>query len=234
MDALIEILASKAPGLTAEQQLEPMHALWLRAAEAEHRSVTSATEVTTADASKAILLFDIERYSDRDDVEQAYLRRVLYEAADHILTTAGISETQRRRADRGDSVMELIDASASITTLLRALLTEMPKRLLAFNRVASSSAQVRMRVVLATGHVTIDEHDGWVGSDLNHACRLLDAQFLRDALREHTKDFALCISDSVYQGTVRQGHPLIPSESFQRVRFDSKEGEMTAWLASPA
>ncbi|MGV9917034.1 hypothetical protein ACWDUK_07375 [Streptomyces cellulosae] len=87
VDALIEILASKAPGLTSEQQLEPIHALWLRAAEAEHRSVRPTAQVTMADANKAILLFDIERYADRDDVEQAYLRRTLYETADHILTS---------------------------------------------------------------------------------------------------------------------------------------------------
>ncbi len=234
VDALLEILASKAPGLTAEQQLEPMHALWLRAAEAEQSPVKSAAEGMVADVQRSILLFDIEHFSDRDDVEQAYQRRMLYEIADHVLVAAGITEAQRRRADRGDSVMELIDASASLTELLRALITEMPRQLLAVNRAASSSVQIRMRGVLATGRVTIDEHDGWLGSDLNRACRLLDAEFLRNALQEGTNNIALCISDSVYQGTVRHGHPLIPPESFHRVTFDSKEGQMTAWLTSPS
>ena len=36
----------------------------------------------------------------------------------------------------------------------------------------------------------MDGHDGWVGSDLNHACRLLDAELLRAALRERPDDFA--------------------------------------------
>ena len=110
--------------------------------------------------------------------------------------------------------MELIDANASVTALLRALLSEVPAQLRAVNRLASSSAQIRLRGVVATGYVAVDEHDGWVGSDLNHACRLLDAELLREALRERTDDFALCVSESVHDGIVRHDHPGIPADDF--------------------
>ncbi|MGW7529698.1 hypothetical protein [Streptomyces sp. NPDC054783] len=233
VDALIEILASKAPGLTVEQQLGPVHALWLRAAEAEQRPVARPTQNTTVAENRTILLFDIEHFSDRDDVEQAYLRRALYDIADRMLAAAGIDETRRQREDRGDSVMEIIDPSASALMLLQVLLSEMPHQLRAINRMASSSAQFKLRGVLATGHVALNEHNGWVGSDLNHACRLLDAQFLRDALREPDNDFALCLSDSMYQGTVRHGHLGIPPASFHRVAVNGKDGQVTAWLTTP-
>lgn len=187
----------------------------------------------TDPVSRTILLLDIEKYSDRDDIEQAYLRRMLYDIADRTLESAGIDERLRLRADRGDSVMELIDANASVTTLLRALLTEVPAQLHAVNRMASSSAQIRLRGVVATGYVAVDEHDGWVGSDLNHACRLLDAQLLRAALRERTNDFALCVSESVHTGIVRHDHPGIPSQDFQAVTVDSKNGPLRAWLHGP-
>ncbi|MET8449879.1 hypothetical protein [Streptomyces sp. NPDC005209] len=182
--------------------------------------------------SRTILLLDIERYSDRDDVEQAYLRRMLYDITDRALETAGIDETLRLRADRGDSVMELIDANASVPALLRALLTEVPAQLRAVNRMASSSAQIRLRAVVASGYVAIDPH-GWVGSDLNHACRLLDAKLLRAALRERPDDFALCVSDGVYGGIVRHDHTGIPAAEFHRVSVDSKNGPLTAWLHGP-
>lgn len=234
VDALIEILASRAPGVTAEQQLEPMHTLWMRAAAAEQLPATPLAPVTRNPASRTILLLDIEQYGGRDDVEQHYLRRTLYGIADRILAVAGIDETQRQRADRGDSVMELVAAEASSVGLLRALLTEAPVQLRAVNRLASSSAQIRLRTVLATGDVAVDELDGWVGSGLNHACRLLDAEFLRAALRERDDDFALCVSDSVYHGTVRHGHPGVPPEGFHQVTFDTKNGRSTAWLAGPA
>ncbi|MGW0730958.1 hypothetical protein [Streptomyces sp. NPDC002851] len=183
--------------------------------------------------SRTILLLDIEKYSDRDDVEQAYLRRMLYDLTDETLEAAGIDETLRLRADRGDSVMELIDANASVPALLRALLTEVPIRLRATNRMASSSAQIRLRAVLATGYVAVDGHGGWVGSQLNHACRLLDAELLRRALRQRPDDFALCVSDAVHAGIVRQGHPGIPAEEFHAITVDSKNGPLSAWLHGP-
>ncbi|MFF1700479.1 hypothetical protein [Streptomyces sp. NPDC058252] len=187
----------------------------------------------TDPVSRTILLLDIEKYSDRDDVEQAYLRRMLYDITDRALEGAGIDERLRLRADRGDSVMELIDAGASVTALLRALLTEVPAQLRAVNRMASSSAQIRLRGVVATGYVAVDDLGGWVGSDLNHACRLLDAQLLRAALRERADDFALCVSESVHAGIVRHGHPGIPAEDFHPVTVQSKNGPLRAWLHGP-
>ncbi|WP_405806751.1 hypothetical protein OG729_16350 [Streptomyces sp. NBC_00210] len=187
----------------------------------------------TDPVSRTILLLDIEKYSDRDDVEQAYLRRMLYGITDSALEAAGVDETLRLRADRGDSVMELIDANASVTALLRALLSEVPAQLRAVNRMASSSAQIRLRGVVATGYVAVDGHDGWVGSDLNHACRLLDAELLRAALRERTDDFALCVSQSVHDGIVRHSHPGIPAEDFHAITVSSKNGPLKAWLHGP-
>ena len=56
----------------------------------------------TDPVSRTLLLLDIERYSDRDDVEQAYLRRMLYDITDRTLDNAGIHERLRLRADRGE------------------------------------------------------------------------------------------------------------------------------------
>ncbi|WP_121709201.1 hypothetical protein [Streptomyces sp. E5N91] len=187
----------------------------------------------TNPVNRTILLLDIERFSDRDDVEQAYLRRMLYDIADRTLQSAGIDETLRLRADRGDSVMELIDANAPVTALLRALLAEVPAQLRSVNRMASRSAQIRLRGVLASGWVAVDEREGWVGSDLNHACRLLDAPLLRAALRERPDDFALCVSDALYSGVVRHDHAGIPADAFHAVTLGSKNGPLSAWLHGP-
>jgi hypothetical protein len=177
----------------------------------------------TDPVSRTILLLDIERFSDRDDVEQAYLRRMLHDITDRTLEGAGIDETRRLRADRGDSVMELIDANAPVTALLRALLSGVPAHLCAVNRMASRSAQIRLRGVVATGYVAVDEHDGWVDSDLNHACRLLDAGLLRAALRERADDFALCVSDALYTGVIRHDHAGIPASDFHPVTGGEQE-----------
>ncbi|MEV7558119.1 hypothetical protein [Streptomyces sp. NPDC089795] len=177
-----------------------------------------------------LLLIDTERYSDRDDVQQAYLRRMLFGIVDRVLLAAGADQSLRRRADRGDAVMELIDPSVPLTDLLRALLRDAPAELRAVNRLAAGSAQIRLRAVLATGYVHIDEFDGWVSTDLNNACRLLDGDPLRAALRGAGNDFALCVSESVYTGVVRHDHLGIRADEFTSVTVPSKNGPLTAWL----
>ncbi|MER5763290.1 hypothetical protein [Streptomyces sp. NPDC002082] len=178
----------------------------------------------------SMLLVDTERFSDRDDVQQGYLRRMLYGIVDRTLLAAGIDQTQRLREDRGDAIMELIDPSVPLTTLLRTLLAQIPAELRAVNRLAADSAQIRLRAVLATGFVAIDEYDGWVGTDLNQACRLLDGNPLRDALRAATDDFALCVSESVHAGIVRHNHLGIRADAFTPVTVHSKNGPLAAWL----
>ncbi|MET9699647.1 hypothetical protein ABZY31_22370 [Streptomyces sp. NPDC006529] len=178
----------------------------------------------------SILLIDTERFSDRDDVQQTYLRRMLYGIVDRTLLAAGVDQTLRRRADRGDAITELIDSSVPLTTLLSTLLTTVPAELRSVNRLAADSAQIRLRAVLATGFVLIDEHGEGVGSDLNQAYRLLDGDPLRAALRESTDDYALCVSEPVYAGIVRHNHTGIPADRFHRVAMESKNGPLSAWL----
>ncbi|GGV57138.1 hypothetical protein GCM10010277_58830 [Streptomyces longisporoflavus] len=179
--------------------------------------------------SRTILLFDIEQFGTRDDVEQAFLRRMLYDVADGTLAAADVSETARLRADRGDSVVELIDANVPVSGLLKALLTETPMLLNSKNRLMAGSTRMRLRIVLAAGYVAVDEK-GWIGGDLNHAFRLLDAEPLREALRTAADSSVLCVSDTLYQGVVRHGHHGVRPEEFHKVAVETKEGPSTAWL----
>ncbi|MFI1413050.1 hypothetical protein ACH4Y0_24490 [Streptomyces sp. NPDC020707] len=179
---------------------------------------------------RTILLFDIEQYGSRDDVEQAFLRRVLYDVADATLAAAAVEETARLRADRGDSVMELIDTRVPVPVLVKSLLAETPALLHNKNRLIASSAQMRLRIVLSSGYVAVDELDGWVGSDLNHAVRLLNSDPLRDALKQRDGDSVLCVSDGIYGGVVRHGPLGVRPDDFHRITVDTKEGPTVAWL----
>ncbi|MHB9759417.1 hypothetical protein ACYBSK_33980 [Streptomyces sp. BYX5S] len=183
---------------------------------------------------RTILLFDIEQYGARDDVEQAFLRRLLYEVVDSTLLAAAVDETARLRADRGDSVMELIDAHASVPVLVKTLLAETPAQLHSKNRLIASSAQMRLRIVLSSGYVAVDGLDGWVGSDLNHAVRLLNSDPLRNALKEREDESVLCVSDAIYQGVVRHSPLGVRPADFHRITVDTKEGPTVAWLHGSA
>jgi hypothetical protein len=179
---------------------------------------------------RTILLFDIEQYGSRDDVEQGFLRRVLYDVVDATLLDATVDETARLRADRGDSVMELIDTTVPVPALIKTLLTETPALLHNKNRLLADSARMRLRIVLSSGYVAVDDLDGWVGSDLNHAVRLLNSDPLREALKEAEADCVLSVSEGVYQGVVRHGPLGVRPEEFHRVTVETKEGPTVAWV----
>ncbi|MEV7981149.1 hypothetical protein [Streptomyces sp. NPDC086519] len=179
---------------------------------------------------RTILLFDIEQYGSRDDVEQPFLRRLLYEVVDSTLIDASVDDTAHLRADRGDSVMELIDTQVSVPALVKTLLTETPALLHNKNRLIASGTQMRLRIVLSSGYVAIDELDGWVGSDLNHAVRLLNSDPLRDALKGRDDDSVLCVSNGIYDGVVRHGPLGVRPGDFHRITVETKEGPTVAWL----
>nr|WSZ14589.1 hypothetical protein OH837_15270 [Streptomyces canus] len=229
VDALIEILASRAPGLTPEQQLRPIYDCWVRAAEADGLPIAQPVR-------QMILLADIEHFSASDDMTQARLRRRLYDFFDHLMTTAKVDAGQRHHADRGDSVMELIDNSTALAPVLRALLGQAPTYFHDENQSRHGTRPTRLRIVLATAHVTIDDHGGWTGAELNAAVRLLDSHALRDALRKSSNDdAALCLSDPAYQEAVqaKQGgvSPADYRTSFEQVDVETKNGLVPAWLA---
>ncbi|MFI9261620.1 hypothetical protein ACIGT4_28530 [Streptomyces sioyaensis] len=172
---------------------------------------------------------DVEKSGSRRDTEQAVIRRMLYAVLHETLSAASIEPTEYRSEDRGDGVFVLIDPSVPKPALLRALLTTTPERLVSNNRLASEGARIRLRMVVHTGEVALDDF-GAVGSDVVHAFRLLDSSALRDVLRTTAEPSVLCVSETVYRGVVHHAHPGVRPEHFHPLTVDSKEGiALTGW-----
>ncbi|CAM5301379.1 hypothetical protein [Streptomyces narbonensis] len=185
--------------------------------------------------NRTILLIDVERFSRRDDVVQAVLRRTFNKIVDQTLEAAGVEANQQYREDRGDGLIALLSGDVAKTAILRSLLTTTPELLHEHNLLASDSAQMRMRIVLAAGEVAHDPHagttGGLVGHDLNQACRLLDADVLRSALAERGDEHCvLAVSAPVYEGVVRHGHRGVRPELFRRADVTVKDGVLAAWI----
>ncbi|GGY94777.1 hypothetical protein [Streptomyces nitrosporeus] len=185
--------------------------------------------------NRTILLLDIERFSRRDDVVQVALRRTLNAVVDRTLVAAGVEATQQYREDRGDGLIVLISGDVAKTAVLRSLLGVTPELVHDYNRLASGSAQMRLRIVLASGEVAHDPQGGTtgglVGHDLNQAFRLLDSDTLRDTLaRREAEGCVLAVSAPVYEGIVRHGHQGVRPELFRRSEVAVKDGTLSAWL----
>ncbi|MEU7312970.1 hypothetical protein [Streptomyces sp. NPDC007083] len=195
------------------------------------------TLALTEPVNRTILLLDIEDFSRRDDVAQACLRRELHNVVEDTLAEAGVERNMQYREDRGDGLIVLVSADIPKTALLRALLTSTPDVLCQYNRLASSSAQMRLRMVLAAGEVALDPKHGTVGGlvghDLNQSCRLLDADVLREALARRETDCVLGVSHSVYEGVVRHGHRGLRPEQFHHAAVAVKKDRLDLWLHGP-
>ncbi|MFE2265449.1 nucleotidyl cyclase domain-containing protein [Streptomyces griseosporeus] len=158
------------------------------------------------------------------------MRRMLYDVLHETLSVAAVEPTEYRSEDRGDGVFVLIDPTVPKPALLRALLTATPERLVSMNRLAAERARIRLRIVVHSGEVALDEF-GAVGSDLVHAFRLLDAPALREKLAVTPEPSVLCVSDAVYQGVVRHAHAGVRPEHFHPLTTGSKEGlTLTGWF----
>ncbi|MEU8962181.1 hypothetical protein AB0C89_10795 [Streptomyces sp. NPDC048491] len=180
-------------------------------------------------SNKTILLMDMEGSGRRRDSEQAVIHRMLYRVLHDTLSAAAIEPTEYRSEDRGDGVFVLIDPAVPKPALIRALLTATPEQLISTNRLAAEGARIRLRIVVHTGEVALDEF-GAVGADLVHAFRLLDAPALRKELATTPEPIVLCVSDAVYRGVVHHAHPGVRPEHFHPLTVDSKEGHtLTGW-----
>ncbi|WEB39171.1 hypothetical protein MOV08_07620 [Streptomyces yunnanensis] len=195
------------------------------------------TLVLTEPVNRTILLLDIEDFSRRDDVVQACLRRELHNVVEDTLAAAGVERNMQYREDRGDGLIVLVSADIPKTVLLRSLLTVIPDALSQYNRLASRSAQMRLRTVLAAGEVAFDPKQGTVGGlvghDLNQSCRLLDADALREALAQREADCVLGVSSPVYEGVVRHGHRGLRPEEFHHAVVSVKKDRLDLWLHGP-
>ncbi|MEH0441557.1 hypothetical protein QBA74_39790 [Streptomyces scabiei] len=235
MDALLEILASRAPSLTAEQQLEAIHALWLRAAEAEQSALTSSSPVEGGQAKGWALLLDVERFTSHSDAVQMQIRQVVHDFTDAVLASAGVDKAHRHRTDRGDSLLELIDGNFPLVPVLRSLLLQGPIQLHEANRMMPTSVIVRLRIVVAMAPFEIDSvtAQGWPSQELNDATRLLDLYSLRQAMHERTDAMVLAVTDPLYREVVKPLPAGVLPAVFDEMIVDGKSGPMVAWRTAP-
>lgn len=180
-----------------------------------------------------ILVVDIESFGTRRNPVQQHLRTELYRRVHEAMADSGISAEGLQVSDRGDGAFWLLPASVSKVDLTGRFIAALQVGLEAYAQVSSQQAAMRLRVALHAGEVGSDEH-GWLGEDLNTACRLVDLDALRETLAAGTRScLVLAISDSWYSAVVRHDYPSIDRAAFWPIRFHAKEVRQTAWVRVP-
>ncbi|MFJ3841981.1 hypothetical protein ACIPY6_41695 [Streptomyces sp. NPDC090054] len=198
---LVAELADRTPEADAVAEVKRFHALWDAAAEADsclpatdesgsaqeaalgaHHSAVTDGPAVGGYTQASLLLATFEGFSGRDDLEQAHMRRMLFDLLQGVAEAAGVDPATGGRVDLGDGVIELIDAAVPMANLLRAVLAVVPAELRTVNRLASDSAQIRLRLALVTGIVRANDITWW-RSVVDGSYRLLDSEAMRAALR---------------------------------------------------
>ncbi|MEU4805956.1 hypothetical protein [Actinosynnema sp. NPDC023587] len=174
---------------------------------------------------RSILVVDIAGFGRWSNPHQIVARDVLTTAVRDGFRAAGVRQADLGRQDRGDGMAVLIPAHVSKVDILDPVIPELISRLRRHN--ATAVPRIRIRLSLHAGEVHRDAH-GWVGSDLNTACRLVDAEPVRAGL---LGDAVLVVSDVLYRSVVRHGYRRVDPAAFSRVEVAEKEVREPAWVA---
>jgi hypothetical protein len=93
---------------------------------------------------------------------------------------------------------------------------------------------MRLRLALHAGEVERGGN-GWVGTDLNVACRLVDAATLRNTLRATPQaQLVVCVSNEWFHTVIERNPDLFDQRSYTPITVTEKELHTTAWLHIPA
>ncbi|MFB6892781.1 hypothetical protein ACFCX4_26110 [Kitasatospora sp. NPDC056327] len=181
------------------------------------------------------LVVDIEAYSGRPYRVQEKTQDRLDRALDHACRRGGIDRARCEAQDRGDGQLLLLPAGSDEAKALPGLVLGLRDALHTINRAPGTAGRLRIRAALAQGGVQRGAL-GFVAHSIETACRLLDCQETRDALRNTPDtDLALVVADDLFNDAFKPGLEGLPTEDFTRitVTVPAKRFETRAWLSTP-
>ena len=181
-----------------------------------------------------LFVVDIAGFGDpgRDDQVRRELHAALYRMLSAAFDESGVPWEECRHEDRGDGAIVAVSPMVPVARLIDPLLDHLRAALRRHNRMAAAPAQLRLRVALHAGTVYRDDH-GWVGTAVNHVCRLLDAGVVKQALAASTAELVFVASDFVYGDVIRHGPGLIDPAAYRPVEVRVKETRARAWIHVP-
>ncbi|MCN9241987.1 hypothetical protein NGF19_14500 [Streptomyces sp. RY43-2] len=181
-----------------------------------------------------IMVLDVENFSSRRDPVQRRVRAAMYRALSGAMERAGLAAADTVTEDRGDGVLMLVSPAVPPVLLAGPFVTELDTELGVHAEQSNEEHALRLRLALHQGLAAPDEH-GWSGDAVNTACRLVDAQPLRDVLSAApSARMVFAVSDEVYRGVIGHGHRGIDPAAYLPCAFTTKHGErIDSWITVP-
>jgi hypothetical protein len=169
---------------------------------------------------------------DRTRPNYVALRAGMYTSVQQAFAEARIPWADCFQQDIGDSILVLapptVPKGAFAGPLPRALVAALE----AHNAEHPPEERIMLRLALHAGEVTFDEFGGVAAPAVIHACRLLNAQQLKDALASSPCALAMIVSDWFYTDVIRHRADYAPEE-YRRFGVDVKETSGVGWIRLP-
>ena len=149
-----------------------------------------------------------------------------------VLAKQGISWNSIHHDDTGDGLRLLLPPDQPAIRALGPFVNELDAALRAHRMRANDAARLRLRVV---AHHGLAYFDGgvWAGDALVLAARLLDAEPLRQALKDNPDaNLALIVSEAIHKDVIVDEYGP-PAQAFWPVRVSVKETRAQAWVYVP-
>ncbi|WP_433514728.1 hypothetical protein ACQP2T_03385 [Nonomuraea sp. CA-143628] len=182
---------------------------------------------------RAMLTYDIEDYSGRNNTEQHVLQSAMIRLLDLAAGAAGLGLLDWKRQPQGDGEFVVLPSSIHPARLLGPFTDALREAVDAHNDTASQP-RLRLRLAIHAGPIHVDGPAGSPGRHAVASGRLVNADALRAALRT-VKDanLGVIVSDTFYADYVGQGYGGPSADDFRRVRAKVKQQEYTAYIHLP-
>jgi class 3 adenylate cyclase len=182
---------------------------------------------------RSIIVIDVANFGRRTDLAQLHVRTSLDEVVRAACRASRLPLAGLAFEDRGDGLIVFVPATVSKAALVQPFLPSMETLLHSHNAKADVAHRIRVRIAVHAGEVVAGPH-GWIGTDLNLTCRLVDSVPLREELvRRPRADLVVALSDVVHRAVVRHGHRGIDASAYREVPVNVKEVATRAWIHSP-
>lgn len=230
VDALVEILATRAPNTTPERELNRVHQLWTSAASSvmapEGKPPDSSADSPSTLTAYWISALDIVGFAAQPYPEQHAIRQQLDLLLGEAQELAGMP-VDSDRLYAGDGVVLLTPVeSAGLGAVVGWVLNL--ERLLA---QYPGDRQLRLRISLTRGLVA-PTNSGWVGAALVVALRLLGSSELRTEMgAEPAASMSMIISDELHSELAKRSYLSFDIQRFRPVVVEAKESAYPVWTA---
>jgi hypothetical protein len=180
-----------------------------------------------------MLAVDIASFGCRNPRLALLLRKTLYAIVQEACDITGICWHRCHHEDRGDGIFAIMPSDVNIEALVDPFVRHVRTRLGLYNQIMARDAQMQLRMALHAGYVYADSH-GITGPAVIHLFRLVEAPALKAELAQRPGDFALIVSDYLYEEIIGYSPGQIDAGSFQPIPVDLKETHCRGWMWTPS